>query len=178
LRRSHALLFTAGAIVVAAVFVLVGFANHSGLAAATQSAANATCLPPSGPSIGPSSSAAPDDSQIIAALETKLGKNPSDTQTMTALGTAYSMSEQYGKAEALFVRALRLRPGDPEATLQLAMVYHAGGNFAKAKALIRGVLKKSPKFQRAHNDLAIVYFSEGRIDQAKAEWKKAAAIDP
>ena len=178
MRKSHALLLIVGAIVVAAVFVFVSFANRSGWAASTQSAANATSPPPGNPSICPSSSAVPDDSQMIAALEAKLGKNPSDKQTMTALGTAYSMSEQYGKAEALFVRALRLRPGDPEATVQLAMVYHAGGDEAKAKALIRGVLKKNPRSQQAHNRLGDIYFDEGLMEQARAEWKKAAAIDP
>jgi cytochrome c-type biogenesis protein CcmH/NrfG len=178
LRKNHTLLLTAGAIVVAAVIVFVSSANRSGSAAPTQSAANATPLPPGHPSLCPSSSAAPDYSQMMTALKAKLGKNPSDTQTMTALGTAFSMNEQYDKAEALFVRALRLRPGDPEASVQLAMVYHAGGNDARAKALIRGELKKNPKFQQAHNDLAGIYFDEGHIGQAKAEWKKAAAIDP
>jgi cytochrome c-type biogenesis protein CcmH/NrfG len=178
LRKNYALLLIAGAIVVAAVIVFVGSANHSGSAAPTQPAANATSLPPGHPSIAPSSSAAPDYSQMIAALKAKLDKNPSDTQTITALGTAYFMSEQYDKAEALFVRALRLRPGDPDATVQLAMVYHAGGNDAKAKSLIRGVLKKRPKFQEAHYDLAIIYFSQGRMEQAKAEWQKTATIDP
>jgi cytochrome c-type biogenesis protein CcmH/NrfG len=174
LRKNYALLLIAGAIVVAAVIVFVGSANHSGSAAPAQPAANATSLPPDHPTIGP----APDYSEMIAALKAKLDKNPSDTQTMTALGTAYFMSEQYDKAEALFVRALRLRPGDPDATAQLAMVYHAGGNDAKAKSLIRGVLKKRPKFQEAHYDLAIIYFSQGRMEQAKAEWQKTAAIDP
>jgi Tfp pilus assembly protein PilF len=178
LRKNYALLLTASAIVVAAVIVFVGSANDSGSAAPTQSAANATSLPPGHPSICPSSSAAPDASQMIAALKAKLGKNPSDTQTMTALGTAFSMSEHYDKAEALFLRALRMWPGDPEASVQLAMVYHARGNATKAKALIRGVLKKNPKFQKAHNDLAGIYFDEGHIAQARAEWKKAAAIDP
>ena len=178
MRKNYALLLTASSIVVAAVIVFVGSANDSGSAAPTQSAANATSLPPGHPSICPSSSAAPDASQMIAALKAKLGKNPSDTQTMTALGTAFSMSEHYDKAEALFLRALRMWPGDPEASVQLAMVYHAGGNDTKAKALIRGVLKKNPKFQQAHNDLAGIYFDEGHIEQARAEWKKAAAIDP
>jgi len=178
LRKNHALLLIAGAIVVAAVIVFVGSANLSGSPAPTKSAAKATCLPRGHASIGPSSSAATDSSQMIATLKAKLGRNPSDTQTMTALGTAFSVSEQYDKAEALLVRALRLRPGGPEATVQLAMVYHAGGNDIKAKALIRGVLKKNPKFQQAHNDLAGIYFDEGHIEQARAEWKKAAAIDP
>jgi Flp pilus assembly protein TadD len=88
------------------------------------------------------------------------------------------LSEQYDKAEALFVRALRVHPGDPAATAQLAMVYHAGGNDAKAKSLIRAVLKKRPKFQEAHYDLAIIYFSQGDLERAKAEWKRTAAIDP
>lgn len=176
--KNHALPLIAGAMVVAAVIGFVGSANHSGSAAPTQSAANATSLPRGHLSICPSSSAAPDNSQIIAALKAKLGKNPSDTQTMTALGTAFSMSEQYDKAKALLVRALRLRPGDPEATVQLAMVDYARGNNANAKALIRGALKENPKLQQAHNDLGDIYFSEGHISKAAAEWKKAAAVDP
>ncbi len=178
MRKDYALLLTASTIVAAAVIVFVGSANDSGSAAPTQPAANVTSVPPGRPSFCPSSSAAPDASQIIAALKVKLGKKPSKTQTMTALGTAFLASEDYDKAEALFLRALRLRPGDPEASVQLAMVYHARGNDTKAKALIRGVLKKNPKFQKAHNDLAGIYFDEGRIAQARAEWKKAAAIDP
>jgi cytochrome c-type biogenesis protein CcmH/NrfG len=178
LRKSYALLLIASAIVVAAVIVFVGPANDSGSPAPTQSAANAASLPPGDPSICPSSSAAPDASQMIASLKAKLGKDPSDTQTMTALGTAFLASEQYDKAEALFMRTLRLRPGDPEASVQLAKVHHAAGNDTKAKALIRRVLKKNPRFQKAHNDLAGIYFDEGHIGQATAEWKKAAAIDP
>jgi cytochrome c-type biogenesis protein CcmH/NrfG len=178
LRKNQALLLTASAIAVAAVIVFVGSANDSGPAAPTQSVASATSLPPGYPSICPSSSAAPDASQMIAALKAKLGKNPSDTQTMTALGAAFLASEQYDKAKALLVRALRLRPGDPEASVQLAMAYHAGGDDAKAKALIRGVLKKNPRLQQAHNYLGDIYFSKGHMSQAAAEWKKAAAIDP
>jgi cytochrome c-type biogenesis protein CcmH/NrfG len=178
LRKDYVLLLTASAIVVAAVIVFVGSTNDSGPAAPTQSVSNATSLLSGYPSICPSSSTAPDASQMIAALKAKLGENPSDTQTMTALGTAFFASEQYDKAEALFVRALRLCPGDPEASVQLAMAYHAGGKDAKAKALIRKVLKKNPRFQKAHNDLAGIYFDEGNIAQARAEWKKAAAIDP
>ena len=178
LEENYALLLTASTIVAAAVIVFVGSANDSGSAAPTQSAANVTSLPAGNPSICPSSSAAPDASQIIAALKVKLGKKPSKAQTMTALGTAFLASEHYDKAEALFLRALRLCPGDPEASVQLAMVYHARGNDTKAKALIRVVLKKNPKFQKAHNDLAGIFFDEGHIVQARAEWKKAAAIDP
>ena len=181
MRKNYALLLIAGAIVVAAVIVFVGSANHAGSAAPSQPAANSTSLPPGHPSVGPTSSAgtgqAPDYSEMIATLRAKLDKNPSDAQTINALGTAYFMSEQYDKAQALFMRALRLHPGDPGATVQLAMVYHAGGNDARAKSLIRAVLKKRPKFQEAHYDLAIIYFSQGRLDQAKAEWRKTAAID-
>jgi cytochrome c-type biogenesis protein CcmH/NrfG len=172
LRKNYALLLTAGAIVAAAI-VFVGSANDSGPAAP-----NATSLPPGYPSICASSSAAPDASQMIAALKAKLGKNPSDAQTMTALGTAFFASEQYDKAKALLVRALRLRPGHPEASVQLAMLYHARGNDAKAKALIRAVLKKNPRSQMAHNALAGIYFDEGNIAQATAEWQAAAAIAP
>jgi len=178
LRSHYTLLLTASTIVAAAVIVFVGSGNDSGSAASTQSATNVTSLPPGRPSYCPSSSAAPDASQTIAALKVKLGKKPSKTQTMTALGTAFLASEHYDKAEALFLRALRLSPGDPEASVQLAMVCHTRGNDTKAKALIREVLKKNPKFQKAHSDLAGIYFDEGHIVQARAEWKKAAAIDP
>jgi cytochrome c-type biogenesis protein CcmH/NrfG len=180
LRKNYALLLVAGAIVVAAVIIFVGSAKRSGSAAPTQPAANTTSLPPGHPSIAPSGSASagPDYSKMIAALKAKLDKNPSDTDTINALGTAYFMSEQYEKAKALFLRALRLNRGDPGVTVQLAMVYHAGGDDAKARSLIRGVLKKHPRFQEAHYDLAILYFSQGRLEQAKAEWQKTADIDP
>ena len=182
MRKNYALLLIAGAVAVAAVIVVVGYADRSGSAAPAQPVADSTSLPPGHPSIGPSSSPGsaqgPDYSKTIAALKAKLDKDPSDAQTINALGTAYFMSEQYDKAKALFLRALRLHPGDPEATVQLAMVYHAGGNDAKAKSLIRGVLKKRPRFQEARYDLAIIFFSEGRLERAKAEWQKTADLDP
>jgi cytochrome c-type biogenesis protein CcmH/NrfG len=165
------------------VVVIAGSVRHtSGSPATGQPAASSTSLPPGHPKVDQSGSVgsteAPDYSKTIAALRAKLDKDPSDAQTMTALGTAYFMSEQYEKAAALFVRALRLRPGDPDTTVRLAMAHHARGNDAKATSLIRSVLKKRPRFQEAHYDLAIIYFSEGNMEQAKAEWQKTAAIDP
>jgi cytochrome c-type biogenesis protein CcmH/NrfG len=182
LSKNYALLLIAGAVVVAAVIVFVGSANHSSGSATVEPAANATSLPAGHPKIDQngtaSSAAAPDYSKTIAALKAKLDKNPSDAQTIDALGTAYFMSEQYDKAKSLFVRALRLHPGHPGSTVRLAMVFHAKGDDAKAKSLIQTVLKKRPDFQEAHYDLAIIYFSQQRLEQAKVEWQKTAAIDP
>ncbi len=183
MRKNYALLLIAGAVVAAAVIVFVGSARHSsGSASSQQPVANSTSLPPGHPKIDQSGSAsnapAPDYSKMIATLKAKLDKNPSDAQTIDALGTAYFMSEQYDKARSLFSRALRLHPGDPGATVRLAMVFQAKGDDAKAKSLINGVLKKQPDFQEAHYDLAIIYFSQQRLEQAKAEWQKTAAIDP
>jgi cytochrome c-type biogenesis protein CcmH/NrfG len=181
LRKNYALLLITGAIVVAAVVIFVGSAGHSSGSPSNQPAANDTSLPPGHPAIdqnGASTAPAPDYSKTIAALKAKLDKNPSDAQTVDALGTAYFMSEQYDKAQSLFSRALKLHPGDPGATVRLAMVFHAKGDDGKAKSLIQRVLKRQPDFQEAHYDLAIIYFSQQRAEQAKAEWKKAAAIDP
>lgn len=183
MRKNYALLLLAGAIVVAAVIVVVGTANRSGQKTASAPQANSSSLPPGHPDINNGSGSSgstktPDYSEMIASLKAKLDKNPGDTRTMDALGTAYFMSEQYDKAQSLYERALKLKPGDPGATVQLAMVLHAKGNDAKAKSLIEGVLKKRPDFQEAHYNLAIIYFSQQQTDLAKKEWEKTAEIDP
>jgi len=95
-----------------------------------------------------------------------------------ALADAYLMTEQPGKAEALYTRVLAAQPDNETAKAQLAMALHASGHDDQALQLLTSVLATNPHSQLAHYNLAILYFSHQRADLARDEWRKAATIDP
>jgi cytochrome c-type biogenesis protein CcmH/NrfG len=178
LRKNYTFLGLVIAMLVVAAIVAIGPHVRSKTPGGTTDAA----LPPGHPQTGSQSPATDAQTAQVAAtvkrLAAKYIADPGDMRTLTALGYAYFLDQQYGKAVVAFDTVLKREPGNVTALVQRAIVWHAQGDDTRAIAALAAVIKADVDNQEAHYDLGIVYFAQGKRDLAKTEWQTAANINP
>jgi cytochrome c-type biogenesis protein CcmH/NrfG len=186
LRNKYVLAGIGGAVLLAAVIVVVGsLAGASDEGDTGVPTASASSLPPGHPAVSgdkadatPAATTSSSLKRSVSQLEKKSEAHPNDVTLLLKLGDVYFLAQRYSQAEKAFQQVLRLKPSDPAATVRLAMVWHADGDTQRAVHAIQGVLEEQPKDQEAHYSMAIVLFSQERVQEARDEWAKAADIDP
>ena len=176
MRKQYAVAGIVVAVLVASLIVLAG-SRAPGRTAATGAEASAATLPTDVASPG-ATTAGTDYAVMVKLLAARYARHPASTQDAMTLADAYLMTEQPGKAEALYAKVLAAEPDNQTAKAQLAMALHAAGHDDQALELLTAVLEANPRSQLAHYNLAVLYFSQQRADLARDEWRRAAAIDP
>jgi TolB-like protein/Flp pilus assembly protein TadD len=117
----------------------------------------------------------------IDVLEKATALEPNYAPAWAQLGRAYTTngslqfggSEQYGKAQAAYEKAIALNPSLVEPRIYLANLLTDTGKVEQAVPLLRSVLKDSPNNAEAHWELGYAYRFAGMLKESVAECEKA-----
>lgn len=120
------------------------------------------------------------NSDIIAAQETIVARNPDDLEDILLLANLLGNSNRLGDAIPLYERALELAPNDVEARVSFARALADGDMQADAELQFQRAIDLNPESQTAHYYLAELYlvWSPARTAEALDLYRRAAEIDP
>jgi DNA-binding winged helix-turn-helix (wHTH) protein/TolB-like protein/Tfp pilus assembly protein PilF len=119
-------------------------------------------------------------------LEKSAEIDPKYALTWAYLGKSYNAnasfqfggSEQSGKAQAAFERALSLQPAQIETRIYMANLFTDTGRVEQAVPLLREALKTNPNHAEIHWELGYAYRFAGMLDESVAECERARQLDP
>jgi len=122
----------------------------------------------------------------IEMLEKATALEPNYAPAWAHLGRAYTTnaslqfggSEQYGKAQVAYEKAIALSPALVEPRIYMANLLTDTGRVEQAVPLLRSVLHDSPNNAEAHWELGYAYRFAGMLEESVAECEKARQNNP
>ena len=105
----------------------------------------------------------------IAVLERALVLNPTDWQSLSALGSAYDQKDQHSEARQKYEAALAIKPGEASIRNNLAMSLALQGKLTDAEQMLRELVSDGSNTAnpRIRQNLALVVGLQGRFDEAR-----------
>ncbi|WP_322028834.1 cellulose biosynthesis protein BcsC [Paraburkholderia sp. J76] len=116
-----------------------------------------------------------DLAQAYDTLAPILAKRPNDSLANAALARMYAADSQYGKALALYQKALANDPDNPGLQLGVAMAAVQAGNANVADAALKQAVAKAPNDPDVLAGAARIYVMQGKTREAQALLVKAIA---
>lgn len=114
-----------------------------------------------------------------ADFKQALGLQPEQPYVMNYL--AYSWVEQklnLDEAEAMLVRAVKLRPRDGYIVDSLGWVYYRLGRFEEAVVQLERAVALRPQDPTINDHLGDALWQVGRKNEARFQWHRALSLDP
>lgn len=113
--------------------------------------------------------------KAIAELKTAIDlRDGKYSEASYALGMAESERENWAKARAAFLDALKTNDRNGEAWFDLAFAYLGENDLKNAEAAFRNAIRlKSIDAPLSHNNVGVMLAMRGEIEAAKAEFKAA-----
>ncbi|HMA16684.1 MAG: tetratricopeptide repeat protein [Bacteroidota bacterium] len=114
-----------------------------------------------------------------ADFQQALGLQPEQPYVMNYL--AYSWVEQkqnLDEAEAMLVRAVKLRPRDGYIVDSLGWVYYRLGRFEEAVVQLERAVALRPQDPTINDHLGDALWQVGRKNEARFQWHRALSLDP
>jgi Flp pilus assembly protein TadD len=120
------------------------------------------------------------DEAKVADLMAKFQANPSDTETLMALGDEFYMGGQFETAGTWFDKLLAIEPGNVTALLARGASYFNLDDTANAETTWMKVVAVDPDNVEVHYDLGFLYLNQATPDYARvqAEWGRVVELDP
>lgn len=148
--------------------------------------ATASAVPTDSPASAPDTSATPPatapaaDDEALAALTSKLEKNPADAQGWAALANLHQQKKRYSDAAAAWRHALAIDPQQADwlAAAADALGSAAGSLEGEPLALIGQALDKDPNHVKALWLAASAARQRGQHGEALALWQRLAKVLP
>ena len=123
--------------------------------------------------------------QDRAFVETKIrewqeavAKDPTDFDTLTAIGSAYGKLGDYATAESYFKKAIAVKPSYAEAWSGLGVTYGFLKRPVDAEKALRKALSLDPNDPVTRAKLGSTLSKLGRFDEAIPEYRKAISLKP
>src|SRR3546814_6653366 len=94
---------------------------------------------------------------------------------------AYSWVEKkqnLGEAEAMLVRAVKLRPRDGYIVDSLGWVYYRLGRFEEAVVQLERAVELRPQDPTINDHLGDALWQVGRRNEARFQWRRALSLEP
>jgi eukaryotic-like serine/threonine-protein kinase len=125
-------------------------------------------------------------SAAVGMLEKSTALDPNYAPAWAHLGRAYTTSaslqfggsEEYGKAQAAYEKAIALNPALVEPRIYLSNLFTDTGRVEQAVPLMRSVLRDSPHNAEAHWELGYAYRFGGMLEESVSECEKARQNNP
>jgi len=125
-------------------------------------------------------------SAAVGMLEKSTALEPNYAPAWAHLGRAYTTnaslqfggSEEYGKAQAAYEKAIALNPALVEPRIYLSNLFTDTGRVEQAVPLMRSVIHDSPNNAEAHWELGYAYRFGGMLEESVAECEKARQNNP
>jgi tetratricopeptide (TPR) repeat protein len=111
------------------------------------------------------------------ALETLLGKNPSNAMLMARLGASYRTSDA-SRSLDFFRRALEIEPQSVDYATGYSSALVQARRFADAVSVLRKVISAAPQNYVAHANLATALYSLKQYSQALQEYEWLVKTKP
>jgi tetratricopeptide (TPR) repeat protein len=93
-------------------------------------------------------------------------------------GIAAMERQDFGEAETIFSRLIRVAPDFAEGWNKRATVHYLAGDYRKSLADCAEVVKRNPSHFGALSGYGQVYFQLEEYDQAIRWWKRALEVNP
>jgi cytochrome c-type biogenesis protein CcmH/NrfG len=124
-------------------------------------------------------SAAPVDSDRIAALERQTEANAGDTKAWTELGNAYFDAKQYEKSISAYQKSLELDPGNPNVWTDMGVMYRRSGKPEEAIKAFDQAIAVDPKHEVSRMNKGIVFLHDlNDFDGAVRAWEGLLEVNP
>jgi Flp pilus assembly protein TadD len=103
------------------------------------------------------------------ALERAVQLNPTDVQSLSALGAALDQQTKHSEAREKYQAALAIDPDNVNITNNLAMSYALQGKLTEAESILRKAVThpKAKSAPRVRQNLALVVGLQGRFEESK-----------
>lgn len=123
--------------------------------------------------------AAPDRSNMIAALEKETRENPGSLDAWIALGNSYFDTNQYEKSIAAYRKALDIKPDNPNIWTDMGIMYRRSGNPQEAIKCFDKAIEVDPRHEIARMNKGIVLLHDlNDADGAIKAWEELIEINP
>lgn len=123
--------------------------------------------------------------ELSRLLETKLRKQPEDSEAKFDLAFVWQHSGRADEAIRLYDELLKVNPDDPNVLVNLGLLYHhlrksrdAIMSFRRVIHLAQTKRLEPAVLSLAHTNLGVVYQSMADFDQAVSAYRKAISVDP
>jgi len=103
---------------------------------------------------------------------------PDNLVGLVNLGVAEFFTGDFGAAEEVLKKAVRIRMETPAAWQTLGMIYMDQDRLDEALAALSQAVLLDPRNARSRNFLGVVVGKKGWIDGAQSELRKAVELDP
>ena len=107
-----------------------------------------------------------------------VAKDPTDFDTVTAIGSAYGKLGDYATAESYFKKAIAVNPSYAEAWSGLGVTYGFLKRPIDAEKALRKALSLDPNDPVTRAKLGSTLSKLGRFDEAVPEYRKAISLKP
>ena len=114
----------------------------------------------------------------VAVNEALLRRDPTDANSRTELGAAFSAMGRIDDALAELRRAIADQPGTQRAHYALGTLLAKRGEFAAAEAAFTRAVEIDPNDANAQNNLGAVLLSQGKTAPAIAHFESALRLNP
>lgn len=105
----------------------------------------------------------------IVVLDRATQLNPSDWQSLSALGSAYDQKTQHAEARERYKAALAINPGAVGVRNNLAMSYALQGQLPESEKMLRELMNgDGASNSKVRQNLALVVGLQGRFDEARS----------
>jgi len=105
--------------------------------------------------------------------------NPGSFSAYNNLGLAYQNKEDFGNAEKLFIKSIKIRPDYGRAYVNLAVIRYKRGNVKNAEELLKKAIEVEPTNEKAYFNLGIIMFkNEHNRNESLKLFKKTVEINP
>ena len=120
------------------------------------------------------------DMAKIATLMQKLQANPSDVESLLALGDEYYFGNQFDDANGFYQKVIAIDPKNVKALNAIGAVYYNKQDLPNAEKTWKAVVVIDPKNTEAHFNLGFLYLNQPTADMAsmQREWNIVIALDP
>lgn len=120
-----------------------------------------------------------DPANSIRCLEKARSYKPfKDSEAYVALGLAYGMANQFEKAIAELLNAIKLDSTSAEAYNNLGLYYNDAGKFRESVEALEKAIKYKPEFSKAYYNMGNTYAKAGDYRTAIQKYREAINLDP
>ena len=116
----------------------------------------------------------------LAELQSCIATNPDNLQCNIDLAAYYYEKQQWGQAQTLYERAIRLDPHNVSVLVRLAGTYIYQQEFEQASTTLRQAADLQPDSPEIHLllGLSLSRLDPPRTNEAVAEWRKVIELAP
>ncbi len=127
---------------------------------------------------GPSENAEPF-MQKLQAYNQRIKENPKDIEALIFVANANFDIQRYEKAQALYLRVLKIEPNNLHVRTDLAAVYRNLGDSNKAVEELKVVLSLNPNHEVALYNMGIILLNDTEDFNGAADaWERLVKINP